>query len=103
MKKSILLAMVGCICFPVSTFAESYYCTPKGDGKYICEPAGEIRSYPNGKQSASSWDGFRDKFRCQKDGGMWVCVPFEEGAIILEPEHKCPEPYGQGRIWLNPT
>lgn len=72
-------------------FAETYYCVPNDNGKYICEPAGEIREYPNGKTSSPKINGFVDKFRCYKENGKWICVPFDEGAIIMEPEHKCSE------------
>lgn len=91
MKKIAMAMIAGCICLlsAVYAVAESYYCVPQDNGKYVCEPAGEIRDYPNGKQVASSFDGFRDKFRCHQEDGKWVCVPFDKGAIILEPEHTC--------------
>jgi hypothetical protein len=80
-----LLLFVG---FVSSAHAESYYCVPTQQG-YECEPAGEIRDYPNGKTSEPTFNGFIDKFRCKKSGEDWVCKPFEPGAIVMEPEHKC--------------
>ena len=85
-----LLVVILCLNLSSLAFAELYYCVPNND-KYVCEPAGEIREYPNGKTSASTLNGFVDKFRCHMENSKWICIPFDKGAIILEPEHKCSE------------
>ncbi len=61
----------------------AFYCIPHGDGLFCRMQDFEQRAF-DGKD-----------YRCYGKGESYRCVPFDNGAMILEPVHGCPSsPWG---------
>lgn len=98
---TILLAMV---LLASAAGAERYYCLPTGGGSYSCTPVNfEIREF---RREYVQSDGLKvrggsERKRCSQSPnftGNWICEPFDKGAVIMEPEHACPE---QRQNWFS--
>lgn len=75
MKHLFLVVM---ILASTTAFAETYYCVPK-DGALLCRP----QDFEN-----RQFDG--QNFRCYGKGETYRCVPFDNGAVLLETPRTCP-------------
>lgn len=103
-KWLILLALF--VAAPSIVAAETYYCVPK-DGGYLCKPVDfEHRTFEYGEDKTIAEGNkiyFRKEqrsFRCYGKGETYKCLPFDNGAMMLETPHSCPEqsknPWGYG-------
>jgi hypothetical protein len=106
--KHVFLFISIALVWGASAFGETYYCTPVHvteelvpKGTHICSPVDfEHRTFvmdPNRPVAKS--------FRCYGKGDAYKCVPFDNGAILLETPHRCPERGGIHRFdyMLNTT
>ncbi|MCK9361927.1 hypothetical protein M0Q28_06960 [Patescibacteria group bacterium] len=99
-----LLMLSAVLC--AAAFAETYYCVPK-DGGYLCKPVDfEHRTFdmaPPGTSARYLPDPYQKPFRCYGKGETYKCLPFDEGAILLETPKTCSEPnrWPNNFIWTN--
>lgn len=90
MKKVLIL---GILLVAGMAGADTYYCVPK-DGGLFCKPVDFEHRVFDFTPQEQTWRQVPNpnerSFRCYGKGETYKCLPFDNGAILLETPHSCP-------------
>lgn len=85
----------------VSAQADTFYCVPKNGGLF-CKPMDFEHRQFDYAPPGQTWRSGNDmrSFRCYGKGETYKCLPFDEGAVLLETPHTCPtSPWGNNFLF----